>query len=73
MSQMFTTSSLRRRVVLAVPAAVVTAAMLGTPAVAAVPDPAGPVVAPAPTTLNPSAQGIIMRDGGICDPIRWGC
>jgi hypothetical protein len=24
--------------------------------------------APAATT-----QGIIMRDGGICDPIRWGC
>jgi hypothetical protein len=24
--------------------------------------------APAPTT-----QGIIMRDGGICDPIRMGC
>ena len=20
-----------------------------------------------------SPQGIIMRDGGICDPIRWGC
>ena len=20
-----------------------------------------------------SAQGIIMRDGGVCDPIRWGC
>jgi len=30
---------------------------------------AGPIVAPAPVT-----QGIIMRDGGICDPIRhMGC
>jgi hypothetical protein len=31
----------------------------------------------APTTIapaGPSAQGIIMRDGGICDPIRhMGC
>jgi hypothetical protein len=27
-----------------------------------------------PTTSGPSAQGIIMRDGGICDPIRhMGC
>jgi hypothetical protein len=45
------------------------------PAAAAtfVPQPtAGPIVttAPAPAT----AQGIIMRDGGICDPIRhMGC
>jgi hypothetical protein len=44
------------------------------PAAAAtfVPHTAGPIVttAPAPAT----AQGIIMRDGGICDPIRhMGC
>ena len=30
-----------------------------------------PTVQPAPA---PTAQGIIMRDGGICDPIRhMGC
>src|SRR5262245_61111768 len=22
---------------------------------------------------QPTTKGIIMRDGGICDPIRWGC
>jgi hypothetical protein len=33
--------------------------------------------APAPTTVQPGGaptQGIIMRDGGVCDPIRhMGC
>ena len=47
---------------LLVPAAVIA---LAAPASAAVP--ASPSVAP-------TAQGIIMRDGGICDPIRhMGC
>ena len=61
----------------AVPAAVVLAALtLCGPAAA---------VTPTPTSANPSpyvptqgagaaGQGIIMRDGGICDPIRhMGC
>jgi hypothetical protein len=40
---------------------------LAAPATAAVP------AAPAPS-VAPAAQGIIMRDGGICDPIRhMGC
>jgi Skp family chaperone for outer membrane proteins len=43
------------------------AAIAATPTIA--PISSGPIVAPAPTT-----QGIIMRDGGICDPIRhMGC
>ena len=52
---------------------VVLAALVGsTPAMAT------PLLAPAgptPTVLPaPPTQGIIMRDGGICDPIRhMGC
>jgi hypothetical protein len=56
-------------------AAVIAAAALSpAAAVAAIPTASspmtsGPIVAPAPTT-----QGLIMRDGGICDPIRhMGC
>ena len=54
-------------------ALVATAALSPTAAIAAtptlIPVSSGPIVAPAPTT-----QGIIMRDGGICDPIRhMGC
>jgi hypothetical protein len=65
-------SSVRRRITLAVPAAAVVAGLIGSPLAAASPavnpQPA-PTVAPAPTT-----QGIIMRDGGVCDPIRhMGC
>jgi len=42
---------------------------LAAPAAAAVPAPT--TVAP---PVAPTAQGIIMRDGGICDPIRhMGC
>jgi hypothetical protein len=63
-------SSLRRRVLLALPAAAVTAALLGTPAMAATPAPQPVSVSPAGSTT----QGIIMRDGGVCDPIRhMGC
>ena len=53
-----------------VPAAAVVALAVPASAATAIPQPgSGPFVAPAPTT-----QGIIMRDGGICDPIRhMGC
>jgi hypothetical protein len=55
-----------RRTLLLVPAAVAAAA-LAAPAAPAAPLPSG--AAPAPTT-----QQIIMRDGGVCDPIRhMGC
>ncbi len=60
------------RVLLA--ALIAAAALSPAAAVAAIPAASspitsGPIVAPAPTT-----QGIIMRDGGICDPIRhMGC
>ena len=58
--------SFRLRALLAVPAATVVVALIGPPLAAATTSPAGP----APAT----AQGIIMRDGGVCDPIRhMGC
>jgi hypothetical protein len=61
--------SLRRTL----PAVVAFAALAGSAPALATPiaAPAGPTptVLPAPTT-----QGIIMRDGGVCDPIRhMGC
>ena len=65
-----------RRFVLAVPAAFVLAAgfFCGS-AGASVPATSGapsPTVAPAP--ISAETQGIIMRDGGVCDPIRhMGC
>jgi hypothetical protein len=51
--------------------AVLTALAGSAPAMATpVPTAPSPIVQPAPTTT----QGIIMRDGGICDPIRhMGC
>jgi hypothetical protein len=60
---------------LAFPAAVVVAGLFGSSAFGATPVSGsvqpGPYIAPAPA---PSTQGIIMRDGGICDPIRhFGC
>ena len=65
----------RRRMLLAFPAALVVAAAIAPSTFAATPVSSTPVqsgavfAAPAPTT-----QGIIMRDGGICDPIRhMGC
>jgi hypothetical protein len=65
----------RRRIFAAVPAAVLAAVFLGGSANAAVPATNGapsPTVAPAP--ISAGTQGIIMRDGGICDPIRhMGC
>ena len=64
----------RRSMFVALPAAVVTAAALfATPSLAATP--ASTTAVPAPLQAAPAtAQGIIMRDGGICDPIRhMGC
>ena len=66
----------KRRMFLALPTAMAAIALAATPAVAATltsptaaPTPS-PTVSPAPVTT----QGIIMRDGGICDPIRhMGC
>ena len=68
-------SNLRRRALLAVPTAVVAAALMGPSLAAATPGPA-PVPQPVLTTAAPAGttQGIIMRDGGVCDPIRhMGC
>jgi len=58
---------------LAVPTAVVATALFGAPSFAAVP--ATTTVAPMPGHGAPATtQGIIMRDGGVCDPIRhMGC
>jgi hypothetical protein len=70
-----TASARRVPVLLAAPAAVVAAALsLCGPASAATPTPTSTV--PGVTAAGPGAvsQGIIMRDGGICDPIRhMGC
>jgi hypothetical protein len=64
---------MRRRIMLALPAAIATAALFGTPAVAATPANGGLTAAPAAAPA-PQTQGIIMRDGGVCDPIRhMGC
>jgi hypothetical protein len=59
---------LRRTLAVLVPTAAVVA--LAVPASAATATPQVlPVAGPAPVT-----QGIIMRDGGVCDPIRhMGC
>jgi hypothetical protein len=67
-------TSLLRRSRLALPAAVVlTALAVSAPAMATpISAPAGPTPTFGPT--GAPAQGIIMRDGGICDPIRhMGC
>ena len=46
---------------------------LAAPASAAVPV-TTTVAVPTTTTIAPTTQGIIMRDGGVCDPIRhMGC
>ena len=65
----------RRRMLFAFPAVLVVAAAIAPSTFAATPVSGsaqpGPYIAPAPA---PSTQGIIMRDGGICDPIRhMGC
>jgi hypothetical protein len=58
---------------LALPAVVVLTALAGSAPALATPIPTAggptPIVQP-----GPAAPGIIMRDGGICDPIRhMGC
>ena len=61
-----------KRTLLALPAVALTALAVSAPAMATpLPTTAGPT----PTVLNgATTQGIIMRDGGICDPIRhMGC
>ena len=59
------------RTLLALPVALVVAAVIATPSVAAT-----PAASIAPSTSQaapgPTAQGIIMSDGRICNP-RWGC
>jgi hypothetical protein len=60
---------------LAAPATAVLAAMaFSGPATAATPAPAGATSYVPAQGLGATTQGIIMRDGGICDPIRHiGC
>jgi hypothetical protein len=66
--------TLRHRALLAVPTAAVVAALMGSSLATATPMPTSPAGAPAPTGSAPATQGIIMRDGGVCDPIRhMGC
>lgn len=67
-----TTRSVRGR--LALSGIVAITALAGSAPAMATPIPAptspSPTVSPAPSTT----QGIIMRDGGVCDPIRhMGC
>jgi hypothetical protein len=69
-------AGIRRRKLLALPAAVVAAALIGPPGLAAAATPAAGSFAPtsAQAVSGATSQGIIMRDGGICDPIRHiGC
>jgi hypothetical protein len=70
-------TSLRSRALLAVAAAAVVGAMAGSPMASATPLPSSAGSAqPGPIVSAPAAptQGIIMRDGGVCDPIRhMGC
>ena len=63
---------LSKRALLALPAVALTALAVSAPAMAT---PLSAPAGPSPTVLPaPTAQGIIMRDGGICDPIRhMGC
>ncbi len=63
---------LSKRSLLALPAVALTALAVSAPAMAT---PLSTPTGPSPTVLpGPTAQGIIMRDGGICDPIRhMGC
>jgi hypothetical protein len=55
------------------PAVVAFTALAGSAPALATPLP--PVAGPSPTVQPaPPTQGIIMRDGGVCDPIRhMGC
>ena len=66
--------SLRRRAALAVPMAAVTAALM-VPSLAGAATPApSPIPVPTTTAAPAGTTQIIMRDGGVCDPIRhMGC
>ena len=72
-----TRHTIHRRTLLAVPTAAVVAVLAVTPSLAATTTAA--TVAPQPVTTvspapAPTTTGIIMRDGGVCDPIRhMGC
>ena len=69
-------TSLKRPVAsLAVAAGLLTAAATAMPAHAAVaPQPVAPQSASTRSAPGATSQGIIMRDGGVCDPIRhMGC
>lgn len=71
-----TRHTLRHRALLAVPTAAVVAALMGSSLATATPMPTSPAGSPqsVPASSAPATQGIIMRDGGICDPIRhMGC
>ena len=58
--------SIRRRALLALPTAVIVAAAIAAPSVAATPTSAGALeVGTATTVAGPTTQGIIMRDGGV--------
>jgi hypothetical protein len=64
-----TRNSVRPRALLAAATALAAAAALFAPLASATPVPSGSASAATPQT-----QGIIMRDGGVCDPIRhMGC
>jgi len=64
----------KARMWLALPAAVVATAAIGTPAFATPSVVGTSVPAAAQAAPAPTSQGIIMRDGGVCDPIRhMGC
>ena len=68
------TSTSRRLRALALPGVVAAVALgfSGSASAAIVPSSPSPTVGPAPVTTT--TQGIIMRDGGVCDPIRhMGC
>ena len=56
-------------------ATVLAAVALAGPAAAAIPAPTSPSpYVPQGTPVSPGTQGISMRDGGVCDPIRhMGC
>jgi len=65
--------SRRGRVVLAPAAALIAALALSGPATAS-PAPSAPSIQGSAPAAGSVAQGIIMRDGGVCDPIRhMGC
>ncbi len=59
--------TLPRILAVLVSGAAVVAPAVPASAATAIPQP-GPIVAPAP-----DGQGLIMRDGGICNPLRMGC